>query len=450
MSNNFYLGHTGGNISLRAYADSTTGVYVTEGANAPNRKLVFYEGSLHNAHEYIGFGTAAGVLKYQVHTTGANHVFYAATSSSASNTLFTVLGTGGFTSNGNSSVTGTFGVSGAVTLTTALPVASGGTGVTASTGTAAVVLSTSPTLVTPILGVATATSITLPATLTSAKISMYGAAPNAFQFDGLGTAVNTFKYQLAATTNSHVFYAGLSSTTEQELFRILGTGGCVITTNLSGTTYPLEILNSNTTVGNVEAYTFGQARGSANAAQISYLYQGSNNTSSAAYFGLSGASKPNLRFQNNGVATFQDCGVVVDTLVTNTVNMTTYTMSGDDGWANVNDEICGNWGVYETAGEALDLGSGDIWHNYLGRTIWVTIIWTGCRASNALGSNYIWIEHNAAVRYGSQNNSGIDFWTTCASFKMLNNDNLRFYGYQDSGSGNNFKAANARIHVTIH
>ena len=39
------------------------------------------------------------------------------------------------------------------------PVANGGTGVTASTGTTAVVLSTSPTLVTPILGAASATSI---------------------------------------------------------------------------------------------------------------------------------------------------------------------------------------------------------------------------------------------------------------------------------------------------
>lgn len=44
-------------------------------------------------------------------------------------------------------------------VTGTLPVANGGTGVTSSTGTVAVVLSTSPTLVTPVLGVATATSI---------------------------------------------------------------------------------------------------------------------------------------------------------------------------------------------------------------------------------------------------------------------------------------------------
>ena len=46
-----------------------------------------------------------------------------------------------------------------LTLGSALPVASGGTGVTSSTGSTAVVLSTSPTLVTPVLGVASATSI---------------------------------------------------------------------------------------------------------------------------------------------------------------------------------------------------------------------------------------------------------------------------------------------------
>jgi hypothetical protein len=47
-----------------------------------------------------------------------------------------------------------------------LPVLNGGTGVTSSTGTVAVVLSNTPTLVTPILGAATATSIALPNSIT--------------------------------------------------------------------------------------------------------------------------------------------------------------------------------------------------------------------------------------------------------------------------------------------
>jgi Chaperone of endosialidase len=60
-------------------------------------------------------------------------------------------GTTGFTPN--------TATTGAVTLAGTLNVANGGTGVTTSTGTGSVVLSTSPTLVTPILG--TPTSVTL-------------------------------------------------------------------------------------------------------------------------------------------------------------------------------------------------------------------------------------------------------------------------------------------------
>lgn len=67
-----------------------------------------------------------------------------------------------------SSLSGTLAVTGAVTLTTALPVASGGTVTNASTGTGSVVLATSPTLVTPLLGVATATSINFGGTALSA------------------------------------------------------------------------------------------------------------------------------------------------------------------------------------------------------------------------------------------------------------------------------------------
>ena len=47
------------------------------------------------------------------------------------------------------------------TITGQVPVANGGTGVAVSTGSVAVVLSTSPTLVTPVLGVATATSLAI-------------------------------------------------------------------------------------------------------------------------------------------------------------------------------------------------------------------------------------------------------------------------------------------------
>jgi hypothetical protein len=60
---------------------------------------------------------------------------------------------------GTTGLTPSSATSGAVTLAGTLAVANGGTGVTTSTGTGSVVLSTSPTLVTPVLG--TPTSVTL-------------------------------------------------------------------------------------------------------------------------------------------------------------------------------------------------------------------------------------------------------------------------------------------------
>ena len=66
-------------------------------------------------------------------------------------------GTTGLTA--TSDTTNPITTSGTFTLGGTLAVANGGTGVTVSTGTVAVVLSTSPTLITPILGAATATSI---------------------------------------------------------------------------------------------------------------------------------------------------------------------------------------------------------------------------------------------------------------------------------------------------
>jgi hypothetical protein len=61
--------------------------------------------------------------------------------------------------NGGTGTTSTTFTNLTTNVTGTLPVANGGTGVTSSTGTTAVVLSTSPTLVTPVLGVATATSV---------------------------------------------------------------------------------------------------------------------------------------------------------------------------------------------------------------------------------------------------------------------------------------------------
>ncbi len=72
-----------------------------------------------------------------------------------------------------------------------LPVANGGTGVTASTGTVAVVLSTSPTLVTPILGVAAGTSLAVTGLITSSGTAGIGYATGAGSTVAQGTSRTT-------------------------------------------------------------------------------------------------------------------------------------------------------------------------------------------------------------------------------------------------------------------
>ena len=97
-----------------------------------------------------------------------------------------------------------------LTLGSALPVASGGTGVTSSTGTTAVVLSTSPTLVTPVLGVATATSVnkvtlTAPATASTLTIADGKTLTASNTLTLAGTDATTMTFPASSTT-----VAGLS------------------------------------------------------------------------------------------------------------------------------------------------------------------------------------------------------------------------------------------------
>lgn len=92
----------------------------------------------------------------------------------------------------------------AVTLSgTALPVLNGGTGTTTSTGTGNVVLSTSPTLVTPVLGAATGTSLSLSGALTVGTTSGGGS----FGGNVVSKTANTNSVGIAGTEWANVFSA---------------------------------------------------------------------------------------------------------------------------------------------------------------------------------------------------------------------------------------------------
>ena len=136
-----------------------------------------------------------------------------------------------------------------------LPVANGGTGVTTSTGTGSVVLSTSPTLTTPILGAATATSIVSP--------SITG---------GSGTS-QTLTYKttsgVGASGADHIFQVGNNGATEA--MRITNGGKIGIGTTSPSTALHIENSNSigsgdpgNNNVPSIYVYNSNSSSSTAN------------------------------------------------------------------------------------------------------------------------------------------------------------------------------------------
>ena len=128
-----------------------------------------------------------------------------------------------------------------------LPVNQGGTGVLTSTGTVAVVLSTSPTLVTPTIGAATATSIKISNTGiidTNGKVALALAATT--------NAVNAFTITNSIATASPSFSATGTDTNITMTLNGKGTGGVTI----QGTT-----AGGNAAAGYVGEYLTGTASG---------------------------------------------------------------------------------------------------------------------------------------------------------------------------------------------
>jgi hypothetical protein len=111
---------------------------------------------------------------------------------------------GTFDTNGNlKQIIGTVNL--ATQITGTLPVANGGTGGTTSTGSGAVVLATSPTLVTPVLGVATATSVnkvavTAPATSATLTIADGKTLTASNSLTLAGTDATTMTFPATSTT----------------------------------------------------------------------------------------------------------------------------------------------------------------------------------------------------------------------------------------------------------
>jgi hypothetical protein len=100
--------------------------------------------------------------------------------------------------------------------------------------------------------------------VTNRKIVVYEFANNDHQYDGFGVGAGFLRYQVGLTTDDHVFFAGTSSTTSNELMRIKGNGNVGI-----GTSGPSRLLNLNSTGANVEVSMAYSKTGS-----IEQLYTG--------------------------------------------------------------------------------------------------------------------------------------------------------------------------------
>ena len=131
---------TNGELAINYYTGDMA-IYAKNSAGVVKRLM--------NNPASLKYPTADGTANQVIQTDGSGNLSFASLSS---------IGVSSFSA-GTTGLTPSTGTTGAVTLAGTLAVANGGTGVTTSTGSGNVVLSTSPTLVTPVLG--TPTSVTL-------------------------------------------------------------------------------------------------------------------------------------------------------------------------------------------------------------------------------------------------------------------------------------------------
>ena len=275
--------------------------------NQNTNRIITLNETANNQHQFQGFGTNTNVLRYQVGTTTTDHVWYAGTSSTTSNELMRLTGTGflgiwsgigsrapnsllHFTgdnttrrmitlnevANNNHQFVGFGGSSspnigdlyfqipnnftaayrwfGATSTTTSAEIMTlTGTGnlfvtnqltVTGSTTIGGGALITGSTtigggaLITGNVSIGTGIPANSPLQFvnqnTNRIITLNEATNNQHQFQGFGTNTNILRYQVDSATTDNVWYAGTSSTTSNELFRVKGNGDAILNT---GTLY---------------------------------------------------------------------------------------------------------------------------------------------------------------------------------------------------------------------
>lgn len=198
-----------------AFTSTVTGAkkLVLADDTSTNRGIVLWKGIYNDEHQFYGMGVNSNVFRFQVNSPTTDFVFYAGASTTTSTELFRVMGTGVLKSLGTQILDASRNLSNIGTV---------GCGAITSSGAATL----SNTAGLKKLQFANDA-------VSNRHIVLYEGANNEHQYFGLGCNSGVFRFQVANSTSDFVFYAGASTTTSTELFRVTGAG----ILQLGGTTF---------------------------------------------------------------------------------------------------------------------------------------------------------------------------------------------------------------------
>ncbi|MBK8144442.1 MAG: tail fiber domain-containing protein [Bacteroidetes bacterium] len=269
---------------------------------AANRKAVLYEVA-DNDHQFFGLGINSGLMRYQVGDVVNNHVFYAGATAVTSNELMRIQGNGNV-GIGTASPVAKLDVAGQIKISGGSPGAgkvltSDAAGLATWATPAAGGISGSGTanrvarFITPSsigngiifdngtnVGLEGNTAPNAPLQFANSpanrKIVLFEGGNNDHQFLDWATC-SVLRYQIGATLGSHIFYAGATAATSNELMRIQGDGNVGIGTATPNA--PLQFSN-------------------AQASRKIVLYENANNDHSFYGFGINAGM---IRYQVGAV-----------------------------------------------------------------------------------------------------------------------------------------------------
>lgn len=225
------------------YRSGNVGIGLTGAPSAPlqfsnttaSRKIVLLNGALNNNFQFYGFGTATDVLRYSISHPGASHVFYAGDlAGTGEKELLRIKGTGNikfFPEPGKKVVVYENGDNnheywglGFDWGQIKYQIGSPGDNHVFYTGNPANPPTITQAYSTELLRITGSGRLQFPNVEQKRRLVLYQVGDNDHEFAGIGMKPFELTYQVAGTTNSHVFYTAASNSSSTELMRIKGNG----------------------------------------------------------------------------------------------------------------------------------------------------------------------------------------------------------------------------------